>query len=181
MVALDIIILLILGIGLWKGYLNGFFVELTSLIALIAGIYGAIFFSNIAGAWLREKFDWDEIYITIVSFMVTFVLIILLIRYIGKLVTKIIDTAKLGTINKFAGAAFGLLKMAFITSVLLMFINLATREISVLSKETREESLLYPAIEPLGPAFLPQIMEQADRVDRELRGDDVENQEQITE
>jgi membrane protein required for colicin V production len=171
---LDIIILIALGIGFWKGLLNGFFVELTSLIALIAGIYGAIFFSNFAGEWLRERTEWDEIYITIASFITTFVIIILVIRYIGKLVTKVVDTAKLGTINKIAGAAFGLLKMAFITSVLLMFAGVATGEYSMLSREFKSESLLFAVVEPLAPAFLPQILEQADRVDRSLRGDTME-------
>lgn len=171
----DIFILIALGIGFWKGLLNGLFVELASLIALVAGIYAAIFFSNFAGAWLRERFEWDEIFITIVSFIATFVIIILVIRYIGKLVTKVIDTAKLGTINKFAGAAFGLLKMAFITSVILMFAGVATGEYSIISTEAKNESLIYGVIEPLAPAFLPQLIEQADRVDRSLRNDEEED------
>lgn len=174
---LDIIILVGLGIGFWKGLLNGFFVELTSLVALIAGIYAAIFFSNVAGEWIREHTEWDEIYVTIAGFIATFVIIAFTLKYLGKVLTKVINTAKLGAINKFAGAAFGLLKMAFITSVLLMFAAVATGEFSLLTSETKKESVVYALVEPIAPAFLPQILEQADRVDRSLREDELLEEE----
>ncbi|MGB5980772.1 MAG: CvpA family protein [Nonlabens sp.] len=176
---LDIIICIFLLIGLWKGYLNGFFVELTSLIALIAAIYGSIYFSNYAGDWLREQFDWEETYIAIASFVITFVVIIFIITYIGKLITKVVKTVQLSFINKLAGAAFGLAKMGFLASVILMFINSASGEFNLIDKKIKEDSLIYAHIEPLAPFLLPKILEEADRVDRRLRGDD--NEEELEE
>lgn len=169
---LDIIICIVLLIGLYKGYLNGFFVELTSLIALIAAIYGAIYFSNFAGDWLREQVHWDDVYITIASFIITFLVIIFVITYVGKLITKVVKTVQLSFINKLAGAAFGLVKMAFLASVILMFINSASGEFDIIATETKESSIVFEHIEPLAPSFLPKILEEADRVDRRLRGDD---------
>ena len=43
---LDIIILVLLVLGLINGFRKGLFVEVASLVALVAGIYGAIHFSN---------------------------------------------------------------------------------------------------------------------------------------
>jgi membrane protein required for colicin V production len=169
---LDIIICIVLLIGLYKGYLNGFFVELTSLIALIAAIYGAIYFSNFAGDWLREQVQWDDVYITIASFIITFLAIIFVITYVGKLITKVVKTVQLSFINKLAGAAFGLVKMAFLASVILMFVNSASGEFDIISTETKENSIVFEHIEPLAPFLLPKILEEADRVDRRLRGDD---------
>jgi membrane protein required for colicin V production len=171
---LDIAICILLLIGLWKGYLNGFFVELTSMIALIAAIYGSIYFSNYASDWLRIQFNWDETYITIASFIITFVVIIFVITYVGKLITKIIKTVQLSFINKLAGAAFGMVKMGFIASVILMFINTASGEFDLVPKEIKENSLIYHHIEPIAPIFLPKILEEADRMDRRLRGDEEE-------
>jgi membrane protein required for colicin V production len=171
---LDIAICILLLIGLWKGYLNGFFVELTSMIALIAAIYGSIYFSNYASDWLRIQFNWDKTYITIASFIITFVVIIFVITYVGKLITKIIKTVQLSFINKLAGAAFGMVKMGFIASVILMFINTASGEFDLVPKEIKENSLIYHHIEPIAPIFLPKILEEADRMDRRLRGDEEE-------
>lgn len=165
---LDIALLILLLIGVWKGFLNGFFVELASLIALIAAIYGSIYFSNYAGDYLRDQLDWDETYITIASFIITFLVIIFTISLLGKLLTKIINTARLGLINKLAGAIFGLLKISFIVSVLLMFVDTASPEIDVLG-DTREESIVYPYLAPVAPAILPTLLEEAERIDRELR------------
>lgn len=174
---LDIIICIVLLIGLYKGYLNGFFVELTSLIALIAAIYGAIYFSNFAGDWLREQVQWDDVYITIASFIITFLVIIFVITYVGKLITKVVKTVQLSFINKLAGAAFGLVKMAFLASVILMFVNSASGEFDIISTETKDNSIVFEHIEPLAPFLLPKILEEADRVDRRLRGDDRVDQE----
>lgn len=177
---LDIVICILLLIGLWKGYLNGFFIELTSLIALIAAIYGSIYFSNYAGDWLRDQFDWEETYIAIASFVITFVAIIFIITYIGKLITKVVKTVQLSFLNKLAGAAFGLVKMGFLASVILMFINSASGEFNLIDKNIKEESLIYAHIEPLAPFLLPKILEEADRVDRNLRGDDEEQNQEDT-
>ncbi|QJP33587.1 CvpA family protein [Nonlabens sp. Ci31] len=172
---LDIIICIVLLIGLYKGYLNGFFVELTSLIALIAAIYGSIYFSNFAGDWLRVQVAWEDVYITIASFIVTFLVIIFVITYVGKLITKVIKTVNLSFINKIAGAAFGLVKMGFLASVILMFINSASGEFHIIGKDIKENSIVYGHIAPLAPFLLPKILEEADRVDRQLRGDGLED------
>ena len=172
---LYIIICIVLLIGLYKGYLNGFFVELTSLIALIAAIYGSIYFSNFAGDWLRVQVAWEDVYITIASFIVTFLVIIFVITYVGKLITKVIKTVNLSFINKIAGAAFGLVKMGFLASVILMFINSASGEFHIIGKDIKENSIVYGHIAPLAPFLLPKILEEADRVDRQLRGDGLED------
>ncbi len=170
---LDIVLCIALLIGAWKGYLNGLFIEITSLLALVAAIYGSIYFSNYAGDWLTEQVNWDPQYITIASFVITFLIIILVITYVGKLFTKIIKTVQLSFINKIAGAAFGILKLGFLCSVLLMFINTASGEFDLLAPETTQESILYPHIEPIAPIVLPRLMEEASKVDEQIRG--VEN------
>ncbi len=168
---LDIAICILLLIGLWKGYLNGFFVELTSIIALVAAVYGSLYFSNYAGDWLREQFDWEETYIAIASFVITFIVIIFVITYVGKLITKVIKTVQLSFLNKMAGGAFGVLKMAFLASVILMFINSASGEFHIIDKEIKKDSLIYSHLEPMAPFLLPKILEEAEDIDRRLRNE----------
>ena len=174
---LDIAICILLLIGLWKGYLNGFFVELTSIIALIAAVYGSLYFSNYAGDWLRQQFEWEETYIAIASFIITFIVIIFVITYVGKLITKVIKTVQLSFLNKMAGGAFGILKMAFLASVILMFINSASGEFHIIDKEIKEDSLIYSHIEPMAPFLLPKILEEAEDIDRRLRNEQNEAEE----
>jgi len=171
---LDIVLLIFLLVGFWKGYLNGFFVELTSLIALVAAIYGSIHFSNYAGDWLMSNTEWEDGTITIASFVITFVVIILVVTYAGKLVTKLVKTVQLSFLNKIAGGAFGLVKLAFIASVILMFVNSAAGEIDIIDRDVKEESPVYPYVEPVAPYLLPKILEEADNLDRKIRGEERE-------
>jgi membrane protein required for colicin V production len=168
---LDIALLILLLIGFWKGFLNGFFVELTSLIALVAAIYGSIHFSNYAGDWFMSHTEWEDSTITIASFVITFIVIILVVTYAGRLVTKLVKTVQLSFLNKIAGGVFGFLKLAFIASVILMFINSAAGEIEVVDREIKDESILYPHVEPVAPYLLPKILEEADNLDRRIRGE----------
>ena len=55
MTVLDIVLAALLLFGLIKGLMKGLFVEVASLIALIAGIYGAIHFSAFAFDFLEPK------------------------------------------------------------------------------------------------------------------------------
>src|SRR5690606_7692052 len=120
---LDIIIGLLLLYGLYKGIRNGLFVELASLIALIAGLYGAIHFSYIVGEYLSKNMEWNERYVNTTSFLITFILIVLVVNMAGKLLTKIADFAMLGLLNKIAGGIFGALKVAVILGALLIFFD----------------------------------------------------------
>ncbi len=162
---IDIIFGIILILGIIQGLRKGLFVELASLVGLIAGIYGAIHFSYYVGDWLFDKTAWSEQVIKLTAFAITFVIIVVVISLAGKLLTKVASFAMLGIVNKIAGAVFSVLKYAFLLSVVLMFIDAADRQISFIGEENKESSLLYPIIKPLAPALLPSILEKAKEKD----------------
>ena len=100
MAVIDIVLGALILFGLIRGLMKGLFVEVASLIALIAGIYGAIHFSNFAAEYLMEYFDWNEKTINITAFAITFVIIVLAISLAGKALTKLANFAALGLLNK---------------------------------------------------------------------------------
>jgi len=53
---IDIIIGIILIFGTVNGFLKGLFVEVTTLVGLVLGVYGAIHFSHFLGFLLPEPF-----------------------------------------------------------------------------------------------------------------------------
>ncbi|MFS4492556.1 CvpA family protein [Maribacter sp. 2308TA10-17] len=147
---LDIILGLLLAYGLYKGLKNGLFVELASLVALIAGIFGAIHFSYIAGNYLSQNMEWDERYINIAAFVITFITIVLLVNFAGKFLTKIADFAMLGLLNKIAGGLFGALKVAVILGALLIFFERVNSSVGLVKNETMGNSALYEPIKEIG-------------------------------
>lgn len=163
---LDIVLGLLLAYGLYKGLKNGLFVELASLIALIAGIFGAIRFSYIAGDYLHEHMQWDERYINIAAFIITFFVIVIVVQLAGKFLTKIADFAMLGLLNKIAGAIFGALKVAIILGAILIFFERVNSSVGLVKSETYTDSVLYEPVKEIG-AFVFNAV---------LKGSDVEDQ-----
>jgi len=159
---IDVVFGIILVLGLIQGFKKGLFVELASLVGLVAAIYGAIHFSHFAADWLVERTSWTERVINLAAFAITFVLIVLIVSLAGKLLTKIADFAMLGIINKIAGAAFAFVKYAFLLSVVIMFLNEANERIGFVSEEAMEESVLFSPIKSFAPAILPSILAKAE-------------------
>jgi membrane protein required for colicin V production len=166
----DIVLALILLYGLVRGFFRGLLAEIASLVGIVAGIYGAIHFSHILSDFFSENMNWDSDYVNLIAFAITFILIVFLIFLVGKILTKMAGFAALGIVNKLLGGAFGLLKMAFLASVVIMFFGATNEEIDLVSEESLEESKLYAPVKTIAPAVLPSII-------REARERDILNEE----
>lgn len=159
---LDIILGLLLVYGLYKGFINGLFIEIASIIALVAGLYGAIHFSYIAGDYLSSNMEWNERYMNITAFIITFIIIVFLVHLAGKFLTKIADFAMLGLLNKLAGAIFGTLKVAVIIGALLVFFERANSSVNLVKNETLEESVLYEPVKEIGALVFSKVLKEKD-------------------
>lgn len=155
---LDIILAALLLFGLVRGFMKGLFVEVASLVALVAGVFGAIHFSYFAAGFLEGRFEWSEKTINITAFAVTFVVIILAISLAGKALTKIADFAALGILNKLLGGVFGALKIGLILSVLLIVFDKMNKTIPFVDKADLEDSILYKPVKSLAPMIFPSII-----------------------
>ncbi|WP_298493040.1 CvpA family protein [uncultured Algibacter sp.] len=159
---IDIVLGALILFGLVRGFMKGLFVEVASLIALVAGVYGAIHFSNFAAEFLQTKTEWSEKTINIVAFAITFIIIVLAIGLAGKALTKLANFAALGIINKLAGAVFGALKIALILSVVLNIFDKMNSTITFVDKENIDETILYKPVISLVPLIFPNILTPKD-------------------
>jgi membrane protein required for colicin V production len=162
MSVIDIVLLGFLLLGLVRGFIRGFFVEVASLVALIAGIYGAIHFSYYVAELLMDRVDWNEKTVNITAFAITFIVIVMVIALAGKALTKLADFAALGILNKLLGALFGGLKMALILSVLLNIFEKLNTTITFLDKEHTEDAVLYKPVKSLVPLIFPFVIKSED-------------------
>lgn len=158
---IDVLIGILLAYGLFRGLKNGLFIELAAIVALIAGLYGAIHFSYIVGNYLAENMSWNEKYINLISVIITFVIIVFLVHLAGRLLTKIANVALLGFVNKIAGAIFGGLKVAVILGGLLIFFDRANTSLKLISEERLEQSIFYPPLRELGGFVFDKVLKDA--------------------
>ncbi|MGV6831933.1 MAG: CvpA family protein [bacterium] len=158
MTVIDIVLGALILFGLVRGFMKGLFVEVASLVALVAGVYGAIHFSNYAADFLTERVEWSTQTINITAFAITFVVIVMAISLAGKALTKLADFAALGVLNKLLGGVFGALKIALILSVVLMAFNNINKTLPFVDDETINDSVLYEPVRSLAPMIFPNVV-----------------------
>jgi len=156
---IDLIIVIILALALFRGFTQGFVKEVASLAALILGIWGAIKFSAFTAGKLYEWFDMTGQYVGIVAFLVTFGVIVVLINFVGIIVDKIVDAAALSFLNRLLGILFGLIKTVLILSVFFAVLNAIDARRPFLPREKIDGSMLYNPISDIAPAIFPVIGE----------------------
>lgn len=154
----DIIITALLLFGFVRGLIKGLFVEVASLVALVAGVYGAIHFSHFLGDWLKSSVNWDEKYVKLIAFAGTFVIILVIIAFAGKILTKIANFASLGILNKILGGVFGGLKIGLILSVIFIFFGKINNAIPFVKQEILDQSVLYKPVKKIAPMIFPSII-----------------------
>lgn len=162
---IDVILAVILLYGLIHGFFRGFFAELASLVAFVAGIYGAVYFSYLVSDFLSERVSWNIQFVNLIAFAITFILIVFVVSLAGKFLTNLANFAALGILNKLLGAVFGLITVAFITSVVIMFFGATNEDIEVVDEETLEDSVLYGPVRIIAPTLLPSILREARDLD----------------
>ena len=155
---LDLLLTIFILTGLVRGLFKGFFVELAGLLSLLAGIYAAIHFSGATYVFLKSFIDWSDKLLSLVSFALTFFIVAILISLAGSFLTKMVHMVALGIINRLAGGALGVLKMAFLASIFIMFIE--RFDVFTAEESTKEASVLYAPVRAIAPAILPTIIEE---------------------
>ena len=154
---IDLVLGGILVYGAIKGLMKGLIVEIAGLLALIVGVWGAIHFSDVVGEFLSAKFDWNEKYISLSAFIITFLGIVIAISTLGKALTSVASVIALGWINKLFGAVFGLLKVGFILSILLNILLQINSKFDFLDKKTLKESVLFEPVIEAAPTVFPML------------------------
>lgn len=160
---IDIILGIILIFGTVNGFMKGLFIEVTTLVGLVLGVYGAIHFSYFLGGFLKDNVAWDESLIQVVSFAGTFLIILIALVLLGKAMTKIADTLALGFLNKMVGAIFGFLKYALILSIVLNIYDEINASIRFMEKQKEKESILYTPVKKLAPTIFPNLIKVVEK------------------
>jgi membrane protein required for colicin V production len=157
---MSIIDLVLIGLFLiagFSGYKKGFIDQAATLAGLVLGIWGAIHFSDLTATFMAEQFSFTSKYMPLISFAITFAVILVGVHFIGALVEKIISLAFLGIVNSLLGVVFGVLKTALILSVILVIFGSISERIKIIPDDFGSKSMLYGPVKRLAPAIFPYL------------------------
>ncbi len=156
---IDITLSILLLIGAIRGFIRGFVFEIAILGALFLGMYAGFHFAYLLQPYLLKMGKMNPHTVSAVSFFLAFLLVSVGIFFLAKLFEGLINIAALGIFNKILGAVFGLMKYAFIISIVLYFFNPLDTKHNYVSPDKKAESHLYYPLLKLAPVLLPVMLE----------------------
>jgi len=149
--AIDIGILVVLGIFLLKGLIRGLLKEVCSLLGLVLGGVFAFTFHLPLAQTLQDSFGLPAQLCIWGSFIAIFLLVVIIFGVVGFLLHRFVKLVFLGGFNRLTGALFGLFQGVVLLAMIVLALNS-----SVVPKSAQRmvrKSQLAPPFEQLGQSI----------------------------
>ena len=144
---LDLIFAGFIVLAILKGYQRGLIVGLFSLVAIIIGLAAAMKLSTVVAGYIGQAVKVSEQWLPIISFVVVFLIVILLIRLGAKAIESAVEVSMLGWVNKIGGIVLFVAIYTVVFSVLLFY----AEQMKLIQPETINKSVIYSFVQPWGP------------------------------
>jgi membrane protein required for colicin V production len=148
--SIDIIVLVLLIIAIFKGLSKGLIVGIFSFFAIIIGLVAAIKLSAVAASYLGDNINISQQWLPVIAFAVVFIIVVLLIRVGARALQNIARIAMLGWLNRLGGVFFFSLIYLFIFSIILFYAG----NLNFLNSQTTQYSITFPYLQPLAPKII---------------------------
>ena len=153
----DIIILICFVPAIWQGISKGFIDQVVGIAALILGVWLAFRFSSAVGDWLAGYITVSPQIMSVISFAVVAIVVMIVLNLLGKLVTSLVKMATLGWLNRLLGLAFSLAKAVLIIGLIITVFEGLNNSFAIVPKESLESSTLYCGIRDICATVFPYL------------------------
>ncbi len=136
---IDIIVLIPIVLMFISGFRNGVVIEIATLIGLALGLWAALNFSDVIISSLNITGEYSQL----IGYTIAFIGVIFLVTLLSKLLTKVLDVACLGGVNRILGGGFGALKAVVILAAIALLYENISITYQLTDNQIVEESILY--------------------------------------
>lgn len=154
---IDILIIIPVLWGFWRGFMKGVVMEVATLVAFFLGVWGGMKFSDLIAGYIRQWFTTESPYVPLIAFGLVFVAILIAVFALARFIDKSMEKSTLTIFNKLAGGAFGGFKFLLILSVLFFVVDAVEKSVTVIPPEIKDNSLLYRPVASVAPKVIPGL------------------------
>ncbi|MGL5014365.1 MAG: CvpA family protein [Bacteroidales bacterium] len=154
---IDIVLVVILGLGFFVGYKRGFISQLGTICAVVIAIWVSYNFSDQFLRVVEEYVDLPEKYKRALAFVLLFLSTAIPTRLLANLLLKSIRYMGLGGVDRFMGGVFGFIKWLILSSLFLTLFQEIDKEGVLLKHQLREDALLYVPVQKSAQLCFPFI------------------------
>lgn len=160
---LDIIVVLAVAFGFFIGYQRGLIKTVFDTLSLVIGILAALKLSPIVIHYVDQILSVAPAISYLIGLVITFILVMGLIRLIGRQLEKLMTTININFINKIAGGLLQGFFFAFLLSMVLWLLG----NFNILNQDIKSTSQTYPLLEPL-PEFGKDVFTRLEPIFRDF-------------
>lgn len=145
--SIDLLFLVVMVLAVIKGFQRGLIVAVFSLVGVVVGLAAALKLSVVVAGYLRDSVRVSDKWLPVLSFVLVFVVVVLLIRLAANVLQASVELAWLGWVNKLGGILLYMVIYTLAFSVILFFGEHA----QLVGEQTIAQSRIYKYIQPWGP------------------------------
>ena len=157
MEVIDIIILILIGVGAIQGLMKGSIKVLASIVGFVAGLLLARALFGTVAEQLAPALGTSITVAQILSFILIWVAVPIGCSLIASVLTKALAVVNLGWLNRLAGALLGAVKVMLLIGLGIYVLEYIDPKSEMISKTTKKSSLLYSPMKDLGNQCLPVV------------------------
>ncbi len=143
---IDILLLLVFGLAIYKGWTKGFIMSIFVFISYLIALALALYFSGYVEGYIRSKSPTDSNWFPLLSFLLVLVAGIIGVRLIGKIIEKSAEVLLLGFANKGLGIILFTLIYCTLFSVVLVYLQ----KFDLLGKDATAGSKTFSYLDSYG-------------------------------
>lgn len=151
---IDIIVIIPVLWGAFKGFKNGLITEGGTIVALILGIWASINLSENLASYIQEYTSISPQYQQITAFACTFILVIVACFLITKIILRFCKAINLLWLDKLLGIIFGMSKYLIILAFLFYLANTLIKSYATKPIEVVETSVLFKPMAETAESFV---------------------------
>ena len=147
---IDLIFAVLMVIACFKGYTRGLIIAVFSIIAFIIGLAAALKLSTVVADRMKDSVSVSAKWLPFISFVVVFFVVVLLVRWGGKLIEKSFQVIMLGWLNRIGGIIFFAALYIIIFSIFLFY----AEKLQLIKPSVIQSSVTYNFVQPWGPKVI---------------------------
>jgi membrane protein required for colicin V production len=150
---IDVAFAILMILAIVKGLSKGFVVAVFSLLAFFIGLAAALKLSAVFAVKLQDSTNISGKWLPVLSFLIVFILVVLLVRLGARWIDKAVQFVWLGWLNRLLGVILYVILYTIIFSIFLFY----AVQLNLIRQDTIDSSKAYGYIQPWGPYVINSL------------------------
>jgi membrane protein required for colicin V production len=150
---IDVLMLILCLLGIYKGLKRGFVVAIFSIIALVVGLVVAFKTFEWVAIWLKAQTALSVRWLSFIAFLLVLIAVIIVVHLLANVLQHTLEMLWMGMLNKVLGAALYVFMYVSIGAIIIFYAT----QLPILNSQTRESSKTLGFIHTYVPVLLHKV------------------------